>query len=340
MRLLVLGGTRFVGRAVVAAALARGDLVTTVTRGLTDAPDRAAEAIRADRTVPGALSAAVGGRSWDAVIDTWSGAPGVVRDSARALAGHAGHYGYVSSISVYRWPFPAGLDETAPVVDGDPEDAAAEDYPAAKRGAELAVLEAFGDAALLARAGLILGPHEDVGRLPWWLRRIERGGRVLAPGPPERRLQFIDARDLAAWMLACADRGLGGVFDTISQPGHATTGSLLAAACRAVGSDAKLVWATPEAILAADIQPWTELPIWTPPTGEMAALHACDVARAHGAGLRCRPADQTVADTWLWLRDEWGPRPLPPPRGPLTIGLDPAKEEQVLAALGTPGAPG
>jgi nucleoside-diphosphate-sugar epimerase len=292
------------------------------------------DAIRVDRTAPGALAAALDGRSFDAVIDTWSGAPCVVRDSARTLAGHAGHYGYVSSISVYRWPYPDGVAETAPVVDSDPDSADRDDYPAAKRGAERAVLEAFGDAALLARAGLILGPYEDIGRLPWWLRRIERGGRMLAPGPPDRPLQFIDARDLAAWMLSCAERGLGGVFNATSRPGHTTMASLLATARRVVGSDAELVWVTPEAIEAAGILPWTELPIWTPPTGDLAAVHTRAVTRAHDAGLRCRPADETVADTWRWLRDDWGPRPLPPPRGPFRIGLDPAKEERLLASLG------
>jgi nucleoside-diphosphate-sugar epimerase len=330
MRLLVLGGTHFVGRAVVEVALARGDSVTTVTRGLSRAPDPAVEALHADRTVPGALTAALGIRSWDAVIDTWSGAPRVARESVAILAGRTGHYGYVSSRSVYRWPIPVGLDETGPVVDADPGSDSDADYAAAKRGAELAVLDALGDKALLARAGLILGPYEVVGRLPWWLRRIERGGRVLAPGPPSLPLQLIDARDLAEWLLASADRGRGGVFNTVSPPGHTTMGALLAAARRAVGSDAELVWTPPEAILAAGIEPWTELPIWLPPDGEEAGMHAGNVTRALAAGLRCRPVDETVADTWRWLLAEGDPQPLP---GPPVLGLDPVKEQRVLATL-------
>lgn len=330
VRLLVLGGTHFVGRAVVAEALARGDEVTAVTRGVSGNPGAAAEAIRADRTAGGALAAALGDRSWDAVIDTWSGAPRVVADSARLLAGRAGHYGYVSSRSVYRWPIPVGLDETAPVVDGDPASDDAADYAAAKRGAEIAVGAAFGDRALLARAGLVLGPYEDVGRLPWWLRRLERGGRVLAPGPPDRPLQLIDARDLAVWMLACADQGRGGAFNAVSQPGHATMASLLTDARRVTGSDAKLVWASPEVISAAGIEAWTELPIWLPPTGEAAGLHAGDVSRAYAAGLRCRPVAQTVADTWRWLQTEGDPQPRSRP----APGLDPVKEQRVLATLG------
>jgi nucleoside-diphosphate-sugar epimerase len=331
MRLLVLGGTQFVGRAVVAAALQRGGKVTAVNRGLRGAPAEGAETLHADRTVPGALEAALGNRSWDAVIDTWPGAPRVVAESARLLAGRAGHYGYVSSRSVYRWPVAPGLDETAPVVDADAGSGASSDYAAAKRGGEIAACAAFGDHALLARAGLILGPHENVGRLPWWLRRLERGGRVLAPGPPGRPLQFIDARDLASWLLDCAEQGRGGAFNAVSPPGHATMASLLLAAAEVTGSGAQLVWASPEAIAAAGIEAWTELPIWLPPTGESAGLHAGDVSRARAAGLRCRPVAQTVADTWQWLQAEGDPQP---PPGRPAPGLDPVKEEQVLATLG------
>jgi 2'-hydroxyisoflavone reductase len=330
MKLLVLGGTRFVGRAVVEEAVALGVTVTAVNRGVSGLPADAAEAIRADRTVDGALATALTDRSWDAVIDTWSGPPRFAADSARLLAGRAGHYGYVSSRSVYRWPIPIGLDESAPVVDGDQQSGSSADYAAAKRGAEIAVCDAFGDRALLARAGLILGPYEVVGRLPWWLRRLERGGRVLAPGPPDRPLQLIDARDLAIWLLGGADKGLGGVFNVVSPPGHATMASLLTAARCAARSDAELVWAPPDAISAAGIEPWTELPIWLPPTGEAAGMHAGDVSRALAAGLRCRPVEQTVADTWRWLQDEGDPEPYP---GRPALGLDPGKEQRVLAAL-------
>ncbi len=328
----MLGGTHFVGRAVVEAALERGDAVTVVTRGLTGRPAPAAEAIHADRTATGALTAALGSRSWDAVIDTWSGAPRVVRESARLLAGRAGHYGYVSSRSVYRWPIPVGSDEAVPVVDADPGSGDDTDYPAAKRGGEIAVRETFGGQALYARAGLILGPYELVGRLPWWLRRLERGGRVLAPGPPDRPLQLIDVRDLASWMLACAQKGLTGVFNVVSRSGHATMGSLLAAVKRESGPHAELVWAAPETISAAGIEAWTELPIWLPPDGEAAGLHDCNVERAHVAGLRCRPAAETVADTWRWLCVEGDPQ-APALPGRLPVGLDPAKEERLLATI-------
>jgi 2'-hydroxyisoflavone reductase len=330
MRLLVLGGTHHVGRAVVETALARGDEVTTVNRGLSRPAAAGVEALVADRTDPDALRQVVADREWDAVIDTWSGAPRVVRDSSELLSGRVGHYGYVSSRSVYRWPIPRGAAEDAPVVDADPGMDGDEDYAAAKRGGELAVLREFGDRALLARAGLILGPYEDVGRMPWWLRRIERGGPVLAPGAPGRPLQYIDARDLAQWMLTAADRGLGGAFNTVGRSGHATMGELLDAAVRVTGSDAELIWASPEVIGEADISPWIELPVWLPDDEEYGGMHDGDVAAAYKEGLTCRPVLETVADTWAWLQAEGDPEPR---TGKPRHGLDPAKEEQVLLRL-------
>ncbi len=199
MRLLVLGGTHHVGRALVTEALARGDKVTTLTRGVSGASAPGALALHADRTDPAALRAVLGGADWDAVIDTWSGAPRVVLDAASLLAGRAGHYGYVSSRSVYAWPIPVGLDESGPVVAGDPASDDGEDYAAAKRGAELAAVLGFGANTVLARAGLILGPYERVGRMPWWLRRIERGGDVLAPGPACR----CSTSTAGTWLAGC-----------------------------------------------------------------------------------------------------------------------------------------
>ena len=330
MRLLVLGGTHHVGRAVVETALARGDQVTTVTRGVSGPSAPGALALHADRTDPAALRAVLGDATWDAVIDTWSEAPLAISQSARLLAGRAGHYGYVSSASVYQWPIPPGAGESAPVVAADPDSADGADYAAAKRGGELAALAAFGDRTLIARAGLILGPYEIVGRMPWWLRRIERGGDVLAPGPPGRPLQYLDCRDLAGWMLQAASDGVGGIFNAVSLPGLATMSSLLEAARRAIGSDARLVWVSPEAIEAAGIAPWTELPVWLPPAGETEGLFSLDVSAARAAGLRCRPVEQTVADTWAWLRAEGDP---PQPPGRPAHGLDPAREQQVLAAV-------
>lgn len=326
MKLLVLGGTAFVGRALVAEALARGYDVTTFNRGRTGTAPAGIAALHGDRTRAADLDVLSGGR-WDAVVDTWSGAPRHVGTTARVLARAVGHYGYVSSRSVYRWPLPVGADESAPVVAASP-DADSTDYVADKRGGELAVLASYGN-ALLARAGLILGPHEDIGRLPWWLRRIAAGGEVLAPGPAGLALQYVDARDLAAWMLDCAQRGTTGAYNAVSAPGHTTMAGLLAACQAAAGVSADLTWVDPDFVLAHGVQPWTELPVWVPPDSEFAGLHTADTSAALSAGLHCRPTSETVTDTWSWLGDVDG---LGVRAGVPVPGLDPAKERRVLDA--------
>lgn len=329
MRMLVLGGTHFVGRALVEAATAADHEVTTVTRGVSGRPPVGVRALHADRTDHGQLAAVLGDETFDAVLDTWSFAPYVVRESARLLADRAEHYGYVSSRSAYRWPLPVGADESAPVVHAEASSEDALDYAAAKRGAELAVLESFEDRALLARAGLVLGPHEDVGRLPWWLARVARGGRVLAPGPRERPLQYVDARDLAGWMVHAAEKGLTGAFNTVSRPGHTTIGELLNTCVEVTGADAELVWTSPDVLAAHGITGWTDLPIWVPPDGELAGLHAADVTAATSRGLDCRPVRDTVRDTWRWLRAV-GDAPVRRERSP--VGLSPEREREVLGA--------
>lgn len=233
MRLLVLGGTRFLGRAVVADALARGWQVTTLTRGASGPPPAGVTARTGDRTTAGGLAALDGG-GWDAVVDTSGFVPRVVGASARALSGRVGHYVYVSSISAYPdWP-DRPVDGDTPVRDcppaAGPDDG---DYGTLKAGCERAVTAVFGERATLVRAGLIVGPYEDVGRLPWWLSRVARGGEVLAPGRPDRPLQLVDARDLAAWMLTCASggaaAGLGGAFAAVGPSGSPTMAGLLEA---------------------------------------------------------------------------------------------------------------
>ncbi|MDX3381125.1 reductase [Streptomyces niveiscabiei] len=327
MRLLVLGGTQFVGRAVVEAAVARGWEVTVFNRGSAGAV-AGVEQLVGDRTVDGGL-AALGGGTWDAVVDTWAREPRAVRSVARLLRGRVGRYAYVSSLSVYEWAPPAGYDESARVVEGDPG-AGLTEYARDKRGGELAVLEAFGaEACLFARAGLILGPYENVGRLPWWLARIARGGPVLAPGPRELALQYIDARDLAGWVLGAVEGGVAGPVNLVTPQGHSTMGRLLDACVTVTASSADLRWTDPETILAAGIKPWTELPVWVPPGSDMHdALHAADVSAAVGTGLVCRPVEETVADTWTWLRSLGGEVPRRPD---LTIGVPEEVEARVLA---------
>ncbi|MGP3634691.1 NAD-dependent epimerase/dehydratase family protein [Streptomyces sp. 24-1644] len=325
----MLGGTEFVGRAVTEDAQARGWEVTVFHRGH-HAPPPGTTALTGDRTAEGGLAALAEG-SWDLVVDTWSGAPSAVRDAARLLSGRAGHYTYVSSRSVYDYPTPAGLAEDGPLVEGASPDAGGDvSYALAKRGGELAALDAFGDdRVLLGRAGLIIGPGENIGRLPWWLGRIARGGPVIAPGPRDAGLQYIDARDLASWLLDAAADGRHGAYNTVSHPGHTTMGELLDACVRVTGSDAGLRWTDPDTLLAAGVEPWSDLPVWLPAGELYDTLHQGDVTKAHAAGLRCRPVGETVADTWTWLVERGGAAPQRPDRP--QVGLDPQLEAKLLA---------
>ncbi|MFF1682890.1 NAD-dependent epimerase/dehydratase family protein [Streptomyces sp. NPDC058256] len=328
MRLLMLGGTEFAGRAVVEAALGRGWEVTVFHRGRHE-PPAGVRSLHGDRTAPDGLSALADGE-WDVVVDTWSAAPRAVRDAARLLAGRVGRYVYVSSRSVYAWPRTGGAAEDAALVDGASADAEQTDYARDKRGGELAVLDSFGaEGALLVRAGLILGPYENVGRLPWWLNRVARGGPVLAPGPRELPLQYIDVRDLAEWILGAVERGLGGAYDLVSPSGHTTMGGLLDACVRVTGGEGDLRWTEASVILGAGIEPWGDLPVWVPGGSELHdALHGADVSRAVGTGLRCRSVSETVADTWSWLQGLGGVAPQRADRP--AVGLDPATEAKVL----------
>lgn len=296
--LLVLGGTRFVGRSVVAEALTRGWRVAALNRGVTGELPAGVERLVADRTDVDQLRTVLAGRTFDAVIDTWSGAPVVATTAAAVLAGAAGRHAYVSSSSVYTWG--QHRDESSPVVDADPG-AADGDYAASKRGSEIGIVASFPE-AVLARAGLILGPYEDIGRLPWWLDRMARGGRVVAPGRRGRPLQYVDARDLADWMLAAVSSGVSGPVDVISRSGHTTTEGLLTACRDVTGSDAELHWVSEPTLEAAGVQPWTQLPCWVPEGGEFAGFLESDTSQAAATGLRCRPVEETVADTWSWLQ--------------------------------------
>ncbi|MGW7456245.1 NAD-dependent epimerase/dehydratase family protein [Streptomyces sp. NPDC054797] len=325
MKLLMLGGTEFVGRAITEDALARGWEVTVFHRGH-HGPPPGATALHGDRTAPGGLDALATGE-WDLVVDTWGGAPTAVRDSARLLGDRAAHYAYVSSRSVYAYPAPAGLDEDGPLVEGSP-DAGSTAYAEDKRGAEIAALDAFGDRALLVRAGLILGPYENVGRLPWWLNRTARGGPVLAPGPRELPLQYIDVRDLARWTLDAAAAGGGGAYNLVSPVGHATLGELLDACVATTGGGAELRWTDPALLEGAGVQPWTELPIWVREGETYDHMFGGDVSKALAAGLTCRPVEETVADTWEWLRTLGGVAPQRADRP--APGIDPEREAALL----------
>jgi 2'-hydroxyisoflavone reductase len=310
MRTLILGGTVFLGRHVAAEALARGHDLTLFTRGLhgTDLFP-VAERLTGDRA--GDLSA-LEGREWDLVIDT-SGyeAEHVARSSA--LLGDA-HLVFVSTCNVYpAWPAEA-VDEDSPVWESG------DDYGAQKAASERAAEAALPGRVAAVRAGLLCGPHDNVFRLPWWVRRIAAGGRVPAPGDPARTVQLVDARDLASWMLDLGEGRVAGAFNGTAPRGRTTMGEVLEAAVAATGSGAELEWIPDERLQAAGVEPWTELPLWLPEAG-FPGTWEIGTERAEAAGLRCRPVAETVADVWTWLRaggedelDEWRsehrPRPM------------------------------
>lgn len=334
MRILILGGGSFVGRAIVEAAVSRSHEVTTFTRSTLPpgAEEGLIETVFGDRTQEGAFNFAEN-RHWDAVFDTWMGAPRIVQQGVAVLREHARYYSLVSSCSVYEEdPPPAGLTEDSRTVSADPS-AESTDYAANKRGAELAVIDGFGvDASFVARPGIILGPHENVGRLPWWLARIALGGEVLAPGPGDLALQYIDARDLAEWMVQSAERAISGIFNAISPLGHTTIAELLQRCLETTKADADLTWLPPDFLEEQGIEQWTEMPLWVAP--DYSGMFKIDTSRAAVSGLVCRPSRETVADTWDWMQNEG---PILFPVGKTPLGINSEKERATLNAWASRG---
>ena len=340
MRLLVLGGTRFLGRAIVDEAVGRGYDVTTFSRGVSGHPRPGAESLQGDRTSETDLHL-LAGRDWDGVIDTSVIAPAHVGASARLLADHVGHYTYVSSISVYQERPQELTTEESPVLDCPPGAVGTMQtlgYGELKAGSERAVQQAMPGSSLIARPGLIVGPHENIGRLPWWLARIARGGPVLAPGSPGSKLRMTDARDLAAWLIDNTRRGIPGVMN-VPGPDDTTFGDLLTVCIQVTapqrGDGVELRWVADQVLLAAGVSPWMELPMWAPDLPEFAGIWQVSGDRAVRTGMRYRPLLDTAHDTWHWQLQDAAQRDRPVSgfdRMP-EIGLDPAREQEILAAL-------
>ncbi len=295
MKLLLLGGPRFLGRAVTDAALARGHDLTFFNRGRTSpALYPEVEQLEGDRS--GDL-AALRGREWDVVVDTSGYVPGVVRASVEVLAG-AELYCFVSSISVYA-DFSKPMDESTPVAElgDDPVDRLTADfsnYGALKALCEMVVRDQFGERALVVRPGLIVGPHDPTGRFTYWPHRVARGGEILAPGPADRRAQFVDVRDLGEWMLDLCEERRSGTFNAANRA--VRWNELLETCLRVSGADARITWVSDEFLLEQGVGQWMELPLWLADP-EMAAADDAIVDRAITAGLRFRPLDDTVLGT-------------------------------------------
>ena len=318
MRILVLGGTQFVGRHTVDVALERGHDVTLFNRGQTRPelfPDL--EKLRGDRD--GDLSA-IEGRSFDAVVDTSGYVPRVVAQTIDAL-GDVGHYGFVSTISVYADVSTPPTEESPVAELEEPTEEVVQAYGELKADCEDVVRERF-PGAFVPRPGLIVGPWDPTGRFTYWPRRLAAGGRVLAPAPPQADAQVIDVRDLAAWIVRAAEDGLAGTYNAVDRP---LARSALFEACRAVsGSDARFEWVDPTFLVEHEVGEWMELPLWLADPA-YAGMLSVDPARAFAAGLETRPLEDTVRDTLAWVRS--GEAPSEPPAG---LGRD--KEQRVLDA--------
>jgi 2'-hydroxyisoflavone reductase len=319
VRLLVLGGTKFLGRAAVESALARGHEVTLFNRGETNPelfPE--VEKLRGDRTQDLDM---LQGRKWDAVLDPSGYIPSVVRASAEALADSTGHYLFVSSVSVYA-SLAEPVDEGSPVAElGDlPDDRLTEDYSnygPLKALCEQAVADVFGKQQATVRPGLIVGANDPTGRFTYWPHRVARGGRVLAPAPPEGQVQFIDAKDLGVWLVDLSERRTGGVYNA-THPGRSWSETL--ETCREVsGSDASVEWVPAELLKEHEVGEWMELPLWIADP-DAAAMHEVDVSRAVAAGLAFRPLEETVRATLEHAATVDG------------VGLTPEREAELLAA--------
>ena len=330
LHLLVIGGTSFVGRAVVTAALRRGHQVTTFNRGRTGPDVPGVRAMHGDRTDADAL-AALAEHGFDAVIDPSGQVPAHVLGAARALRKSTPFYAYVSSAAVYRDWTALPWTEAAPTHAGAADDDGPPDMftlGPRKSGCERAVFETYGtDAALVVRPGLVVGPHDNVGMLPWWLSRIHLGGMVLAPGAPEQPLQLVDARDVAAFVLDRVETARGGVFNTMPDVPITTIGEYLDLCVAATGAVAHLVWVPEEVLLENGAGPWNELPFWLPTAANPAAAWPVDAAAAHAAGLRCRPPAETVRDTWAWLQ---AGGTVTPTEGAPDLGIAADKEDHIL----------
>jgi len=322
MRLLVLGGTKFLGRAVVEAALPGGHEVTLFNRGQTN-PDLFPEAEQLRDDLGGDLEV-LHGRTWDAAGDLDPPQlPRHTRHRTETLAGSVGHYVFVSTISVYADPSQP-LDEDSPLLEPPQEEPEAFDpalYGPLKAGSERAVLAVFGARAAIARPGLIVGPHDPTDRFTYWPRRLAEGGDVLAPGDPDAPVQLVDARDLGGWLVRLAERQIAGVFNATGPAEPLTLGEALERVAAAVGGDAHLMWTDEQRILDAGVTPWSELPLWVPGV-EWRGLLQADIRPALAAGLTFRPLEETARDTLAWSREAGEQRPT----------LSRAREAAILAA--------
>jgi 2'-hydroxyisoflavone reductase len=323
VRLLVIGGTQFVGRAFVEQAVRRGHELTLFHRGATepdDFPD--VEHLHGDRD--GGIEI-LRGKTWDAALDTCAYFPRAVREIAAVLTGAISHYTLVSSLSVHPDDLPAFSTEEAPTrrpPATDNEEITGETYGALKVACEQEALRAFPGGCSIIRPGYVVGPHDPTDRFTYYVRRAARAGEMLAPGPPDAPMQVVDVRDLGLFMLACIEKGDSEVYGVVGPADPLTTRSMLHTVVEVAGAGTDLRWVDEDFLKAEagdDVYRW--LPLWDP---QYPGIHTYDARKAIDAGLRHRPLRETVNDTLRWDRERGLPR--------LKVGLSPEKERDLLAA--------
>ncbi len=332
-KILFLGGTGFLGPVTVEAALARGHEVTLFNRGKTNShlfPDL--EKLQGDRKA-GELDA-IKGRKWDAIIDTSAYYPRAVREAIAATQGNVGYYSLITTISVYAGYAKVGMtedDALAKLPEGaDPatEQVGGLTYGPLKAMCEHAAEEAMPGRVAHIRPGLIVGRGDPTDRFTYWPVRIARGGEVLAPGTPDDRVQIIDVRDLADFIIRALEQSATGAYNATGPLGGMPMGRLLDACRSASGSNAEFIWADAEFLEGQEVRPWADMPVWLPPKGDYAGFGTVDVSRAVAKGLAFRSPEDTVKDTLAWFATLPEER-----RAKLKAGLTPEREAEILSAF-------
>jgi 2'-hydroxyisoflavone reductase len=327
MRILIIGGTRFLGRHLVEAALDRSHDVTLFNRGKTN-PDLfpQLETILGDREQD---INKLNGRIWDAVIDVAGYLPRIVRLSAEVLKENVARYVFISTISVYRDFKEIGIDESYPVgtlENETVEEITGETYGPLKALCEQVVQGTYGMRALIVRPGLIVGPHDPTDRFTYWPVRVARGGDVLAPQGPDAPIQIIDGRDLADFIINLIQDHAFGVYNATGPGYELTIGKLLEVSKQVTGSDANFRWASVDFLNQHKVEAWSDMPTWVPDDEEGIGLSRVDVSKAIAAGLQFRPLEETVRDTLEWAQTR-------PADHQWRAGLTAEREAEVLAAL-------
>ena len=327
MNILIIGGTKFLGRHLVDSALARGHSVTLFNRGKTNPtlfPE--IETILGDREHD---IEKLAGREWDAVIDTCGYVPRVVRLSGKGVERSVSRYVFISSISVYASFSKIGIDEADPVgkiEDESVEEITGESYGPLKALCEKATHDIFGERALIVRPGLIVGPHDPTDRFTYWPLRVSRGGAVLTPEKPEVPVQIIDVRDLAEFTVKLIEENASGIYNATGPDYELTLGAMLDVCKHVSSSDAQFKWASVEFLNQNNVAPWSDMPAWLPDNGEDAGFARVDISKAIHAGLKFRPLKDTVRDTIEWAN-------MRPAEHQWKAGLKPEREAELLALM-------